>query len=52
MCYDKFKQFNDADKLFQQMMSSCKALNMIVEEPEWFELDFEGNTNMFNERLQ
>ena len=52
MCYDKFKQFNDADKLYQQMIQACRTLNMIVEEPAWFELDSESNTNMFNELLQ
>lgn len=52
MCYDKNKNFNDADKLYQQMVQSCKGLNMMVEEPTWFELDYEGNTNQFNELLQ
>jgi len=52
LAYDKNKNFNDADKLYNQMVQSCRSLNMVVEEPAWFELDWEGNTTMFNDLLQ
>jgi hypothetical protein len=51
MCYDKNRHFRDADKLFQLMIQSSKTLNMLVEEPVWFELDREDNTNYFKELL-
>lgn len=52
LCYDKFKNFNDADRLYQAMVQSCKSLNMMVEEPAWFELEYEGDTTTFNSKLQ
>lgn len=52
MCYDKVKHFNDADKLYQTMQTSAKSLNMQVEEPSWFELDYENNSNMFEDMLK
>lgn len=51
MCYDKNKHFTDADKLYTTMQQSAKTINMELEEPMWFELDREDNSELFKEML-
>lgn len=47
MAYDKNRNFNDADALYNNLVNCCKSIGVTVEEPEWFELDYEGNTEQF-----
>jgi aubergine-like protein len=51
MAYDKNRHFQDADKTYNGLVACSKALNIYVEEPTWFELDREDNTDLFDEYL-
>ena len=47
IAYDKNRHYQDADNAYNQMVQASEKLGMIIEEPEWFELDREDNIDMF-----
>jgi hypothetical protein len=43
MAYDKNRHFQDADTAYNGLVGASGALGILVEEPEWLELDREDN---------
>ena len=43
--------FGSADDFYKLMVSACKRLNYVVEEPEWCEMPSEGDLEKFDKKM-
>lgn len=52
MAYDKNRHYQDAEHAFTTMVQASEKLGIVIEEPEWFELDREDNIDQFSHLLK